>query len=177
MGKDAHFLRRAYRYIRHDVPEIIFPSSLPNPPGYVEPPKKTLKQHIAITKSAIKRYIDSWDSEKLQAELKRRRGDVDDSLTKEEERMAAEEIRMLATEFKDVARGGAHTVWPHMQHIYKTRVRAYREAVNQFIEGYKEGFAENSKGAGGGESANNNTNTTYDDSATVSDAKEMKKPE
>jgi hypothetical protein len=87
-------------------------------------------------------YIDSWDSEKLQAEIKRRRGDVDSSLTEEEERAAAEEIRMLTQEIKDVTRGGAHTMWPHLQHIYKTRVRAYREAVNQFIEGYKEGLAE-----------------------------------
>ncbi|KAG7670110.1 hypothetical protein NADE_006360 [Nannochloris sp. 'desiccata'] len=150
MGKEAHFLRRAYRYIRHDVPEIIFPSSLPNPPGYIEPPRKTLRQHVAKINSAIQRYIDSWDSEKLQAELKRQRGEVNDSLTKEEERMAAEEISMLAKEFKDVARGGAHTMWPHLQHIYKTRVRAYREAVNQFIEGYKEGLAEKSEGTGGG---------------------------
>jgi hypothetical protein len=168
-------LRRAYRYIRHDVPEIIFPSSLPNPPGYIEPPKKTLRQHLLKINSAVRRYIDSWDSEKLKAELKRQRGGVDDSLTKEEERLAAEEIKMLAAEFKDVARGGAHTMWPHLQHLYKTRVRAYREAVNQFIEGYKEGFSEKTQeGEGGSSSSGNNTPAASPAAAEKKAAEETK---
>jgi hypothetical protein len=163
MAKQAHFLRRAYRYIRYDVPEIIFPSSLPNPPGYIEPPKKTLRQHWIKINTAVQRYIDSWDSEKLQAELKRQRGDKD-PLTKEEERAAAEEMRLLAAEIKNVTKDGAHTLWPHLQHIYKTRVRAYREAVNQFIEGYKEGLAEEPKEGGGGE--NNSSSPRQDSAAT-----------
>ena len=45
-------------------------------------------------------------------------------------------------------------MWPHLQHLYKTRVRAYREAVNQFIEGYKEGLEEKKAEGGGGMSSN-----------------------
>ena len=148
MNKEVPLLRRVYRYIRHDIPEIVFPSSLPNPPGYVEPPKKSFKQHLVKVNTAVRRYIDSWDSEKLKAELKRQRGD-EDPVSKVEEEAAADEIRQLAAEFKEVAKDGAHTLWPHLQHIYKTRVRAYREAVNQFIEGYKEGLADEKAERGG----------------------------
>ena len=29
---------------------------------------------------------------------------------------------------------------PMLQHIYETRARSYRDAVQQFVEGYKEGY-------------------------------------
>ena len=146
MGKSI--LHRTYRYVRYDIREILFPSSIPNPPGYVPPPGKTLRQKVNILTSAVRLYIDSWDSKKVEAQLRRERGepDVPDNSDSPEQREEdSEELKLLSAELKDTAKGGAHILWPHLQQLYKTRAKAYREAVKQFIEGYKEGFQEANK--------------------------------
>ncbi len=47
--RQARAIARATRdYLRYDLPEIIFPSSLPNPPGYV-PETKQHRDYIAVS--------------------------------------------------------------------------------------------------------------------------------
>ena len=81
--------------------------------------------------------------------------DTEESLGLDKE--TSEELRLLGKEFTEVTKEGGHAVWPYLQHLYKTRVRAYKEAVGQFVKGYKEGFEEaekkdinSSMGAAGG---------------------------
>jgi hypothetical protein len=33
--------RAAYNWLQHDLPEIVAPASIPNPPGFKPPPRKT----------------------------------------------------------------------------------------------------------------------------------------
>lgn len=42
----------------------------------------------------------------------------------------------------EAARGGATALRPFLQNLWNTRAVAYRDAVQQFIAGYKEGFQE-----------------------------------
>ena len=83
----------------------------------------------------------------MQAQLRKQRGEDENSSSNNpsEADETVQELKALAAELKEVSRGGAHTAWPYLQNLYKTRVRAYREAVMQFIEGYKEGFQEANK--------------------------------
>ena len=48
MSKPRFILRRARDWVRHDLPEIVFPSSLPDPPGYVPQPKTPLREWIKV---------------------------------------------------------------------------------------------------------------------------------
>jgi hypothetical protein len=141
MGSPS-LLRRAVRYLRHDLREIIAPTSIPNPPGYVPPPPQSLGERWATVRGACRAYIDSWDSKKLEAELRRRRGQDPNKTDAQEDAETAAELAALAAEVKAATAGGGTALWPHLQRLYKTRVRAYGVAVQQFIEGYKEGFRE-----------------------------------
>lgn len=40
-----------------------------------------------------------------------------------------------------VARSGAESAKPALQELYRTRAAAYQEAVQAFVQGYREGFA------------------------------------
>ncbi len=40
------------------------------------------------------------------------------------------------------AKGGATSVKPILQNLYRTRASAYQQAVRSFVDGYREGFAE-----------------------------------
>ena len=44
------------------------------------------------------------------------------------------------------AKGGATRVKPILQDLYRTRASAYQQAVRSFVEGYREGLAEPSRG-------------------------------
>lgn len=47
--RQGRAIARAMRdYLRYDLPEIIFPSSLPNPPGYVHEAKQH-RDYIAVS--------------------------------------------------------------------------------------------------------------------------------
>ena len=43
------------------------------------------------------------------------------------------------------AKGGATSVKPILQNLYRTRASAYQQAVRSFVEGYREGLAEPSR--------------------------------
>jgi len=134
---------RIKRYITYDLREIIVPSSLPNPPGYVPPPSRTWRQRWTVLNAAIRGYIDSWNPKIVDAELRRLRGEPEpDESEVPATHRDSDELKLLADEFGQAARGGAKSLVPFLQHIYNTRAAAYRDAVKQFIAGYKEGFQE-----------------------------------
>lgn len=43
-----YILRRTRDWVRHDLPEIVFPSSLPDPPGYVAAPPTPLREWLQV---------------------------------------------------------------------------------------------------------------------------------
>ena len=49
------------------------------------------------------------------------------------------------------ARGGAQSMKPLLQNLYRTRASAYQRAVRSFVEGYREGLSEPPKDSSGPE--------------------------
>ena len=138
--KGRGLLPRVKRYITHDLREIILPSSLPNPPGFVPPPPLTLRGRWAATSRALRLYLDSWDTAKLDAAVRRQRGEPEPDPNAKEKDVA--ELKELAEEFGDAARGGARALVPYLSRLYETRAASYRDSAKQVIAGYKEGFEE-----------------------------------
>ncbi|MCH98512.1 embryo defective 2735 protein, partial [Trifolium medium] len=52
--------RKLYDYIRYDLKEIAFPSSLPDPPNLKKRRKLTWEQRIGVLKRATRLYAASW---------------------------------------------------------------------------------------------------------------------
>ncbi|KAJ6303846.1 hypothetical protein OIU77_017682 [Salix suchowensis] len=102
--------RKVYDYIRYDLKEIAFPSSLPDPPHIQNRPKLTWRDNLFILKKATRLYCASW-------------------------RKSPSVIEDLAV----AARGGMETLRPALQRVYLTRASAYRDALQSFIQGYQEG--------------------------------------
>ncbi len=47
------------------------------------------------------------------------------------------------------AKGGAQSVKPLLQNLYRTRASAYQRAVRSFVEGYREGLVEQPQDSSG----------------------------
>lgn len=148
LSRIRRLLARVKLYLKYDLKEIVFPSSLPNPPGYVDPPRKTFSEKLSSFRTSIRLYLDTWDSAKLDAALRRQRGEKEESVRRDGE------AEMLAEELKLTIKSGANTLLPYLRYVYKTRAAAYRDAVKQFIEGYQEGFQEAQKSNVLGDSPN-----------------------
>ncbi|KAL4457928.1 hypothetical protein ABPG75_012793 [Micractinium tetrahymenae] len=135
-------------YLRYDLPEIIFPSSLPNPPGYV-PEQEARRNYVALFLHACRRYADTWNPRKMAQERAERaaaaRGETlggeDGSSSRPGDKAPPqEEGPTLSEEFVAAAKGGGQALKPFLANLYQTRARAYRDAVQQFIDGYQQGF-------------------------------------
>ena len=50
------------------------------------------------------------------------------------------------------AKGGAQSVKPLLQKLYRTRASAYQRAVRSFVEGYREGLSEQPRDSSGPDS-------------------------
>lgn len=96
MSKIRAIWRLGVNYIKHDLKEIIAPSSLPNPPGYKPPPPLTLRKAFERFRGALQGYIATWNPEKLQEELRKRgeADDVDDVGTKAELQGVLDDLSM-----------------------------------------------------------------------------------
>eukprot|EP00887_Chlorella_sp_A99_P002635 scaffold6.g2635.t1 len=138
MSKAKALARRAADWLRHDLREIVAPSSLPDPPGYVPAPRTSLLKWLRILRHAGRAYVDTWDSRKLEAKRRELRGEA--AAAETAEGSARQEFKDLAAEFAAAAKGGSAAMKPFLVNLYQTRAAAYRDAVRQFIEGYKEGF-------------------------------------
>uniref|UniRef100_A0A7C9DC02 Uncharacterized protein n=1 Tax=Opuntia streptacantha TaxID=393608 RepID=A0A7C9DC02_OPUST len=134
--------RKVYDYIRYDLKEIAFPSSLPDPPHIKKRPKLTLKEWYYVVKEASRLYAASWvrdigpelrpnDYKKKDESVDRLSG-IDDK-EKDKEPTTLEDLAVAA-------RGGMETLRPALQRLYMTRASAYKDALKGFIEGYQEGI-------------------------------------
>ncbi|GMN39421.1 hypothetical protein TIFTF001_008654 [Ficus carica] len=134
--------RKIYEYVRYDLKEIAFPSSLPDPPHIKKRRKLTLRDRFLVLKEASRLYAASWvrdiGPELRPNEYKKDEDDEDKpneakSRKKEKEHSTLEDLAVAA-------RGGMETLRPALQRVYMTRASAYRDALKSFIEGYQEGI-------------------------------------
>ncbi|KAK0584455.1 hypothetical protein LWI29_013555 [Acer saccharum] len=132
--------RKVYDYIRYDLKEIAFPSSLPDPPHIKKRRKLTWHERFLVLKEASRLYAASWVRD-IGPELRPynyRKDDVDENdktnnTIKDKEPSALEDLAVAA-------RGGMETLRPALQRVYMTRASAYRDALKSFIQGYQEGI-------------------------------------
>jgi len=136
--------RNIKNYVKHDLKEIAFPSSLPNPPSFQAKPKPrklALKDHLQILRTAFSLHAKSFTREGLTKEDWKKAGlDEEDDLESVAKKDAAEPSSV--EELALAARAGAEHIKPALQRIYMTRATAYRDALKSFVEGYQEGVAE-----------------------------------
>ncbi|GLT40686.1 hypothetical protein SLA2020_148000 [Shorea laevis] len=135
--------RKLYDYIRYDLKEIAFPSSLPDPPHRVKKQRKlTLQEWISVFKKASRLYVASWvrdvgpdlrPNDYKKDETSEDKSNETKSTPKEKEPSTLEDLAVAA-------RGGMETLRPALQRVYMTRASAYRDALKSFIEGYQEGI-------------------------------------
>lgn len=122
--------QRFKTYVKHDFREIVNPTSLPNPPDYIPPEKLEWREIFKVVQDGNRRYIDSWRaSAEDEEELRNLKKAASDSSLKDE-------LSRTANAAKQKGQG----LKPLLHHIYETRARSYKEAVQQFVEGYKEGY-------------------------------------
>ncbi|KAL9238879.1 hypothetical protein vseg_013250 [Gypsophila vaccaria] len=132
--------RKLYDYVRYDLKEIAFPSSLPDPPHIKKRRKLTWMERYYVLKEASRLYAASWvrdiGPELRPNDYKKREDDTDgiggDDKGKERDPTTLEDLAVAA-------RGGMETLRPALQRLYMTRASAYRDALKSFIEGYQEG--------------------------------------
>ncbi|KAJ4826203.1 hypothetical protein Tsubulata_023792 [Turnera subulata] len=135
--------RKVLDYIRYDLKEIAFPSSLPDPPHIKKRPKLTWNDRFLILKEASRLYAASWVRD-IGPELrpndfkKDEEGHEVGSSAKKSTTTQKEEPSVLE-DLAVAARGGMETLRPALQRVYMTRASAYRDALKSFIEGYQEG--------------------------------------
>ncbi|ONK62286.1 uncharacterized protein A4U43_C07F2340 [Asparagus officinalis] len=134
--------RKLYDYVRCDLKEIAFPSSLPDPPHFKKRRKLTWKERWLVLKEASRLYAASWvrdigpdlrpnDYKKDADEEGEPRGG--NGAGGEREPSTLEDLAVAA-------RGGMETLRPALQRVYMTRASAYRDALRNFVAGYQEGL-------------------------------------
>ncbi|XP_010246089.1 PREDICTED: uncharacterized protein LOC104589436 [Nelumbo nucifera] len=136
--------RKVRDYVRYDLKEIAFPSSLPDPPHIKKRRKLTWNERFLVLKEASRLYAASWvrdigpdlrpnDYRKDENnEVKTTSGNTP---TKEKEPSTLEDLAVAA-------RGGMETLRPALHRVYMTKASAYRDALKNFILGYQEGVQE-----------------------------------
>lgn len=123
MSKLKQLLQKTKNYVFNDLREIIAPTSLPDPPGYVAPPKVSKRDwlkvratqlcccdlfwclvvmlslprifHLQMVGQVLKMYKDTWDSKKLNAMHRQKHGE---DLFDMEVKATKQELKSLAEE-------------------------------------------------------------------------------
>lgn len=129
-------LRNVVHYIRTDLREIAFPSSLPDPPSSKPKPKKlTLGEHLQVWQTGTRLYFRSWRTGTLDDDEVKKANPSTPSEKESDEPSILEELALAS-------RAGAENLRPTMQRVFRTRASAYRDALRSFVEGYQEGIGE-----------------------------------
>ncbi|KAL6005357.1 hypothetical protein ACLOJK_005923 [Asimina triloba] len=132
--------RKLYDYVRYDLKEIAFPSSLPDPPHIIKRRKLTWKERLEVFKKACRLYAASWVRD-IGPDLRPDDYKKDEGSSVDKENGANEQKEPSTLEDLAVAaRGGMETLRPALQQVYMARASAYRDALKSFIQGYQEGI-------------------------------------
>lgn len=136
--------RKVSDYVRYDLKEIAFPSSLPDPPHFKKRRKLTWKERYLVLKEASRLYCASWvrdigpdlrPNDYKKNEWSEGKPNGVHSINNEKEPSTLEDLAVAA-------RGGMEALRPALQRIYMTRASAYRDGLKSFIQGYQEGIKE-----------------------------------
>jgi len=134
--------RKLYDYVRYDLKEIAFPSSLPNPP-HIKPRRKlTWHERWLVFKEASRLYAASWVRD-IGPDLRPndyKKGIEDEGKHQGENATNGEKEPSTLEDLAVAARGGMETLRPALQRVYMTRASAYKDALKNFILGYQEGI-------------------------------------
>ncbi|KAK4801768.1 hypothetical protein SAY86_022255 [Trapa natans] len=134
--------RKLYDYIRHDLKEIAFPSSLPDPPHIKKRRRKlTWHEQYLVLKEASRLYAASWVRD-IGPDLRPndyKKDEENAGKASEGGKNAKEKEPSTLEDLAIAAKGGMETLRPALQRIYMTRASAYRDALKSFIDGYQEG--------------------------------------
>ncbi|KAJ0539325.1 hypothetical protein HanHA300_Chr08g0285031 [Helianthus annuus] len=134
--------RKVCDYVRNDLKEIAFPSSLPDPPHFKKRRKLTLKERYLVLKEATRLYAASWvrdigpELRPNEYKKKEKSGDEAEGIKDSNGETEPSTLEDLAV----AARGGMETLRPALQRVYMTRASSYRDALKSFIQGYQEGI-------------------------------------
>ncbi|KAM7264528.1 hypothetical protein ACFE04_002211 [Oxalis oulophora] len=138
--------RKVYDYVRYDLKEIAFPSSLPDPPHFQKRRKLTWHERFLVLKEASRLYAASWvrdiGPELNPKNYRKDDDDVIDDTNNQKKKGKTPIVKEDPTVIEDLAvaaRGGMETLRPALQRVYMTRASAYRDALKSFIQGYQEG--------------------------------------
>ncbi|XVF55794.1 hypothetical protein PTKIN_Ptkin06aG0065500 [Pterospermum kingtungense] len=104
---------KVFGYVRYDLKEIAFPSSLPDPPHLKKRSKLTWHHRFLVLKEASRLYASSWVRD-IGVDLR------PNDYKKDERREVV------------AARGGMETLRPALRRLYMTRASAYRDALKSF---------------------------------------------
>ncbi|KAG9446003.1 hypothetical protein H6P81_012131 [Aristolochia fimbriata] len=127
-------------YVRYDLKEIAFPSSLPDPPHIQKRRKLTLKEWFHVLKKASRLYAASWVRD-IGPDL--RPNDYKDEWAEDNSNENGKIKKREPSTLEDLAvaaKGGMETLRPALQRVYMTRASAYRDALKSFVQGYQEGI-------------------------------------
>ncbi|CAI9783322.1 unnamed protein product [Fraxinus pennsylvanica] len=126
--------RKIYDYVRHDLKEIAFPSSLPDPPHIKKRHKLTWKERFLVLKEASRLYAASWVRDigpdlrpnDYKKEERKDESNGEKGTTKDREPSTLEDLAVAA-------RGGMETLRPALQRVYKKSWRR-RKILNLNLE-------------------------------------------
>ncbi|OWM82557.1 uncharacterized protein LOC116208123 [Punica granatum] len=133
--------KKLYDYVRYDLKEIAFPSSLPDPPHVKKRRKLTWHERYLVLKEASRLYAASWVRDigpELRPNDYKKDEETEDEVHEGKKTAKVKEPSTLE-DLVVAARGGMETLRPALQRVYMTRASAYRDALKNFIEGYQEG--------------------------------------
>lgn len=128
---------RLKRYFAHDFKEIVWPSPMDDPPGTVVEVERrlTLRENLECVRDGTKDYLEGW---KVSLGLdKRKKEEKTPNDQEARENQSQEDLEVTA---KLGAIRTAEGIKPILQKLYFTRLSVYKEAVQNFIEGYREGL-------------------------------------
>lgn len=131
--------RKIYDYVRYDLKEIAFPSSLPDPPHIKKRRKLTWRERFWVLKEASRLYAASWVRD-IGPDLRPNDYKKDEDKPNEAKSQKEEKEPSTLEDLAVATRGGMETLRPALQRIYMTRASAYRDALKSFIDGYQEGI-------------------------------------
>ncbi|KAK4377763.1 hypothetical protein RND71_004059 [Anisodus tanguticus] len=134
--------RKVFDYVRYDLKDIAFPSSLPDPPHFKKRRKLTLKERYLVLKEASRIYAASWVRDigpELRPNEHKKKREIEGELYEENGNRKEKEPSTL-DDLAVAARGGMEILRPALQRVYMTRASAYKDALKGFIKGYQEGI-------------------------------------
>lgn len=141
--------KKIFNYIRYDLKEIAFPSSLPDPPHIIKEQRRKLtwNEWYQVLKKATRIYAASWvrdigpDMRALRSNGKEKEQEMEEDKSSGER--SGEKVTTEPSVLEDLAvaaKGGMDTLRPALQRVYLTKASTYRDAAKSFIQGYQEGI-------------------------------------